>query len=80
MLWEWLTYPITENNDLSNKLVTEKMKDETKGVAIVEYVRLKPKMCSFLLCNSDHNIEKAVNKNVVATISHNEYKDVCSAM
>ena len=56
------------------------MKDETKGVAIVEYVRLKPKMCSFLLCNSDHNIEKAVNKNVVATISHNEYKDVCSAM
>ena len=26
--------------------------------------------------NSEHKKEKSVNKNVVATISHNEYKDV----
>ena len=35
--------------DNSNKLVTGKMKDETGGVAIEEFVRLKPKMYSFLV-------------------------------
>ena len=34
-------------------------------------------MYSFLVDdNSEHEKEKGVNKNVVATISHNEYKDV----
>ena len=61
----------------SNKLVVGKMKDETAGVAIEEFVRLKPKMCSYLVDdNSEHKKAKGVNKNVVATISHNEYKDV----
>ena len=32
-----------------NKLVIGKMKDETAGVAIEEFVRLKPKMDSFLI-------------------------------
>ena len=27
--------------------------------------------------NSEHKKANDVNKNVVATISHNEYKDVC---
>ena len=53
------------------------MKDETAGVAIKEFVEGKPKMYSYLV---DDNIKdkkaKGVNKNVVATISHNEYKDV----
>ena len=31
----------------NNKLVVGKMKDETGGVAIEEFVRLKPKMYSF---------------------------------
>ena len=35
--------------DNSNKLVIGKMKDETGGVAIEEFVRLKPKMYSFLV-------------------------------
>ena len=63
--------------DNSNKLVAGKMKYETAGVAIEEFVRLKPKMYSYLVYeNSEHKKTKGVNKNVVAAISHNEYKDV----
>ena len=51
------------------------MKDDTGGVAIEEFVGLKPKMYSFLLDNSEHKKTKGVNRNVVATTSHNEYKD-----
>ena len=51
------------------------MKDETGGVAINEFVRLKPKMYLFLVDDSsEHKKAKGVNKNVVATISHDEYK------
>ena len=50
------------------------MKDETWGVAIEEFVGLKPKIYSFLVDDSsEHKKAKDVNKNVVATISHNEY-------
>ena len=57
--------------DSSNKLVTGKTKDETAGVAIKEFVGLKPKMYSYLAeDNSEHIKTKGVNKNVVATISH----------
>ena len=53
------------------------MKDETAGVAIGEFVRLKSKMYSYLVNdNSEHKKAKGVNRNVVATISHNEYKDL----
>ena len=53
--------------DNLNKLVIGKMKDETGGVAIEEFVGLKPKMYSFLVGNSEHN--KKIK-------SHNEYKDL----
>ena len=44
--------------DDSNKLVIGKMKDETGGVAIKEFVGLKPKMFSFLVDNnSEHKKE-----------------------
>ena len=63
--------------DNSNKLVVGKMKDETAGVAIEEFFGLKPKMYLYLVDdNSEHKKAKDVNKNVVPTISHNEYKDV----
>ena len=63
--------------DDSNKLVVSKMKDETADVAIEEFFGLKPKMYSILVDDSnEHKKAKGVNKNVVATISHNEYKDV----
>ena len=61
--------------DDSNKLVIGKMKDETGGVAIEEFVGLKPKMYSFLVDNSEHKEAKGVNRDFAAAISHNEYKD-----
>ena len=63
--------------DNSNKLVVGKMTDETAGVAIEEFVGLKPKMYSYLVDDkSEHKKAKGVNRNIVATISRNEYKDV----
>ena len=64
--------------DDSNKLVFGKMKDETGGVGVEEFFGLNSKMYySFLVDdNSEHKKANVVNRNVVATISHNEYKDV----
>ena len=42
----------------------------------MKFVGFKPKKYSFLVDNSEHKKVKGVNRNVVATISHNEYKDV----
>ena len=51
------------------------MKDETGGVGIKIFFRLKVKMYSFLVDdNSEYKKSRAVN--VVATISHNKYEDV----
>ena len=63
--------------DNSNKLVVGKMKDETDGVMVEEFVGLKPKINLYLV-DDDSECKKAkgINKNVVATISQNEYKDV----
>ena len=53
------------------------MKDETAGVAIDTFVRLKHKMYLYLVDdNSNYKKARGVNKNVVATIRHSEYKDV----
>ena len=53
------------------------MKDETTGVVIEEFVGLKSKVYSYLVDdNREHKKTKGINKNVVATVSHNEYKDV----
>ena len=63
--------------DNSNRLVIGKIKDETDGAAIEEFVRLKPKIHSYFVDdNSENKKAKGVNKNVVAKISYNEYKDV----
>ena len=62
--------------DDSNKLVVYKMKHETAGVAAKEFVGLKPKVYSVLVDDSsEHTKAKCMNKNVIATISHGEYKD-----
>ena len=54
-----------------------KIRDETAGFAIEEFVGLKPKMYLYLVDdNSEHKKAKGINKNVVVTISHNKYKDV----
>ena len=47
------------------------------GVAIVEFFGLKPNLY-LILINNSRECKNAIcaNKNVVAKISHNEYKDV----
>ena len=58
--------PKSKYYDDSNKLVVGKMKDKTAGVAIKEFVGLKPKMYSFLVDdNSEHKKAKGINKNFV---------------
>ena len=52
------------------------MKDEIAGIAIKEFVWLRPKMYSFLIDNSEHKKARGVNRNVVETKSHNDYNDV----
>ena len=44
--------------DDSNKLVVGKMKDETGGVAVKEFVRLKLKMHSLLVDDSSEHKKK----------------------
>ena len=46
--------------DDSNKLVIDKMEDETGGVAIGEFFGVKPKMYLFLVDNSEPKKAKAV--------------------
>ena len=48
--------------DDSKKLVIRKMKGETSGVVIEEFVRLKPKMYLYLADdNSEHKKAKGLN-------------------
>ena len=63
--------------DNLNKLVIRKMKYESAGVAIKEFLGLKTKIYSFLVeDNNEYRKAKGVNRNVVTTISPNEYKGV----
>ena len=51
------------------------MKDKIGVVAINEFIGWKPKMYLFLVDhNSGHKKAKVLNKDVVVTIRHNEYK------
>ena len=48
--------------DDSSKLIIGKMKDETEGVAIEEFVGLKSKIYSFLVDNSEHQKVRSMKK------------------
>ena len=62
--------------DYSNKLVIGKMKNQNCGVAITEFVGMKPKMYSLLVDDkSEHKIAKQAYR-IFETLSRNEYKDV----
>ena len=52
------------------------MKDETRCVAIEEFVGLKHKRFSLLVDNNEHKKAKSLNKIVGETIGHKEYKDL----
>ena len=77
-MFDFSNYSVESKSDDSNNLVVGKMKGETGGVvAIKEFLRLKPKMYSFLVDDSrEHKKAKDVNKNTVGTISHGECKGV----
>ena len=76
-MFEFNNYPTkSKYYDSSDTLMVGKMKHETAGVTIEEFVGLKPKTYLYLVDdNSDHKKVKGVNKNVVAIITHNEYND-----
>lgn len=60
-----------------SKVVIEKKTVETRSVAIEEFVGSNPNMYLFLVDNnSKHKKAKGVDRNVVATISDNEYEDI----
>ena len=64
-------------HDDTNKLFARKMKDETKGVAIDDFVGLRPEVYSLLVDDSNEHKKttKGGNKNVITTMSHDGYKD-----
>ena len=63
--------------DDSSKVVIGKKTVETRSVVIEEFVGFNPNMYSFLVDNnSKHKKAKGVDRNVVATISDNEYEDI----
>ena len=51
-MFDFSNYSTRSKYDNSNKLVIGKMQDETGGVAIEEYVGLKPKMYLYLVDNN----------------------------
>ena len=63
--------------DLKNKKVIGKMKDETAGVPIVEFVGLRSKMYSYVT-NDERGCKtaKGIKKNVVRNLlKHEDYKN-----
>ena len=69
----------SKHYDDSNKLVASKIKDETSGVAIEEFVWLNRKwMLKFHSIivddSSEHKKAKGINKNAVARIGHKKCK------
>ena len=74
-MFDFSSHLIRSKYDNSSKLVIEKMKDETGGVAIEEFVGLKPKMNSFLVDSNEHKKAKGVNRNAVTARSHKSYKN-----
>ena len=62
---------------IQNKKILGKMKDETNGVAIEEFVGLRSKMYSIKLGNEEKKRAKGVKKIVVKKhLRHQHYKDV----
>ena len=51
------------------------MNEETTGVAIEEFVGLELKMFYLVDDNSEPKKAKNMNRNIVATITHNVYKE-----
>lgn len=58
-----------------NKKRVGKMKDETFGNPIIEFVGLRPKMYSFITCKDEHHRAKGIQNAVVKKkLRHDHYK------
>ena len=73
----------TSNYDKNNALysvknmkVIGKMKDETKGVPIKEFVGLRPKMYSMTYDCKEKKTAKGTKKSEIKKLRHQNYKDV----
>ena len=54
-MFDFSNYSAESKYDDSNKLVAGRMKDETAGISIKEFIGLKTRMYSFLIDdNSEH--------------------------
>ena len=65
---------------LTNKKVLGKMKDETHGIPIQEFIRLRPKMYSILYTENDKLVEKKTAKGIKKSVTkrklrHANYKE-----
>ena len=65
---------------LTNKKVLGKMKDETHGIPIQEFVGLRPKMYSILYTENDKPVEKKTAKGIKKSVTkqklrHASYKE-----
>ena len=76
-MFDFSNYSVkSKHHDSSNTLVVGKIKYEMNGAAVEVFVGLKPKMYSVLVSDSsEYKKVKGVNKNGVAKISHDEYKN-----
>ena len=62
--------------DTANKKVIGKMKDETAGVPVEEFVGLRPKMYSMKFDNQEKKTAKGISKHVIKqTLRHNSYRE-----
>ncbi|XP_028415651.1 uncharacterized protein LOC114544475 [Dendronephthya gigantea] len=67
-------------HSLTNKKVLGKMKDETHGIPIQEFVGLRPKMYSILYTENDKQVEKKTAKGIKKSVTkrklrHTNYKE-----
>jgi RNA:NAD 2'-phosphotransferase (TPT1/KptA family) len=83
-LFDYSDYPVdTPYYDTTNKKVIGKFKCETKGMPIVEFVGLRPKMYSYLYQNTSSPTSKVIEKHRVKGIAssasralrHYDYKE-----
>ena len=58
----------------ANKKVLGKMKDETAGVAIEEFVGLRSKMYSMTYYGQEKKTAKGIGRNAMRTVKHDNYK------
>ena len=69
-LFDYSDYPVdTTYYDSTNKKVIGKFKCETKGMPIVAYVRLRPKMYSYIYQNTSSPTAKVIEKHRVKGIA-----------